>query len=246
MKLRSKIIVFFGIVAFLFQGCATPQLNKPVNDLFKDGERSFQAGKYEDAIAQWKRVKESFPTPDLAARTEINIADAYFLNKDYIEAAVEYESFRKLHPSHERAGYALFYQGLSYFKQIKGIDTDQTPVKNALSTFESYLKLYPAGELSGDARKKVSECRDKQLQYEIYVGKFYLRNGLYPAAIARFETALKMFSDLPRREEVLQYLGRVYRESGQKAKARESYERILKEFPSSTFASEAKKALERL
>jgi outer membrane protein assembly factor BamD len=246
MKLRSKIIVVSGIIASLLQGCATPQLNKPVDALFRDGEQSFQNGNYEDAIALWKRVKESYPSPDLAARTEISIADAYFLNKEYIEAAVEYESFRKLHPSHERAGYALYRQGMSYFKQIKGIDTDQTPVKNALAIFESYLKLYPAGAHTAEVQEKVRECRDKQLQYEIYVGKLYLRNGSYPAAIARFETALKLFSGLPRCEEVLPYLGRAYRESGQKPKAREAYERLLKEYPGSPFVPEAKKAIEKL
>jgi outer membrane protein assembly factor BamD len=245
MKLRCTIIVS-GIIAVLLQGCATPQLNKPVDTLLKDGELAFQKGKYEDAITQWKRVKESYPSPDVAARTELNIADAYFLNKEYIEAAVEYESFRKLHPSHERAGYALYRQGMSYFMQIKGIDTDQTPVKNSLATFESYLKLYPAGAHTAEAQEKVRDCRDKQLQYEIYVGKFYLRNGSYPAAIARFETALKLFFDLPRREEVLQLLGRAYREAGQKSKARESYERLLKEFPASLFAPEAQKAIEKL
>lgn len=246
MKLSSTIIVVSGILAALLQGCAAPQLNKPVDALFKDGEQAFQNKKYEDAITQWKRVKESYPSPELAARTEINMADAYFLNKEYIEAAVEYESFRKLHPSHERSGYALYRQGMSYFKQIKGIDTDQTPVKNARGIFESYLKLYPAGAHTAEVQEKVRECRDKQLQYEIYVGKFYLRNGSYPAAIARFETALKMYSDLPRCEELLHLLGRAYLDSGQKPKARETYERLLKEYPASPFVPETKKVIEKL
>lgn len=246
MKLSSKIIVVSGILSALLQGCAAPQLNKPVDDLFKDGEQSFQNKKYADAITQWKRVKESYPSPDLAARTEINMADAYFLNREYIEAAVEYESFRKLHPSHARSGYALYRQGMSYFKQVKGIDTDQTPVKNALAIFESYLRLYPDGEHTAEVQEKVRECRDKQLQYEMYVGKFYLRNRSYPAAIARFESALKLYSDLPRREELLQLLGRAYLDSGQKPKAREAYERLIKEFPATPFAPEAQKAIEKL
>ena len=243
MKLRCTLMVVSALMVALLQGCATPQLNKPVDDLFKDGEQSFQKGKYEDAITSWKRVKESYPSPDLAARTEIGMADAYFLNKEYIEAAVEYESFRKLHPSHERSGYALYRQGMSYFMQVKGIDTDQTPVKNALGIFESYLKLYPAGAHIAEVQEKVRDCRDKQLQYEIYVAKFYLRSGSYPAAIARFDSALKQFSDLSRCAEVLHLLGRAYLDAGQKPKAREVYERLLKEYPATPFASEAKKAV---
>lgn len=245
MKLSSMIIVVSAVMASLLQGCAAPQLNQPVDALFRDGEQSFQNGRYEDAITLWKRVKESYPTPDLAARAEIGMADAYFLNKEYIEAAAEYENFRKLHPSHERAGYALFRQGLSYYNQIRGIDTDQIPLKNALTTFESYLRLYPGGAQTAEAQDRVRDCRDKQLQYEIYVGRYYLRTGSYPAAIARFETALQQFSDLPRREELLGYLAQAYGKLGQKPKARDLNERLIKEFPAGPFTPAARKAVEQ-
>jgi len=213
--------------------------------MFKEGEQYFQEGKYEDAIAQWKKVKESYQSPELTARAEINIADAYYLNKEYIEAAAAYEDFRKLHPAHERAGYALYRQGMSNFNQINRIDTDQTPVKNALTIFESYLKLYPAGEYVADVKGKILDCRDRELQYEIYVGRFYLRDDKYPAAIARFEEALKNFGDLPRRDELLYYLGVAYLEGGQKPKGRETFSRLFREFPASPYVNDANKAMDK-
>jgi outer membrane protein assembly factor BamD len=211
--------------------------------MFKEGERLFQKGSYEDAIAQWKKVKESYQSPELSARAEINIADAYFLNKDYIEAAAAYEDFRKLHPNHPRAAYALYRQGMSHFNQIHGIDTDQTPVKNALITLESYARSYPAGEHLAEVKEKIGECRDKQLQYEIYVGRFYLKTGNYLAAIGRFEEALRVFPQLSRRDEVLFYLGIAYQKAGQQPKAVEVFERLVKEFPASQFAGDAAKAI---
>jgi len=218
-------------------------LNKPMDAHFKEGERLFRKGNYEEAIAQWKKVKEHYPSPELSARTEINIADAYFLNKEYIEAAAEFENFRKLHPKHALAGYALYRQGMSCYMQIDGIDTDQTPVKNALSIFESYLRLYPDGANAAEVREKIGDCRGKQLQYEIYVARFYLRNGTYPAAIARLEEALKTFGDLPRRDELLFCLGQAYLEGGRKSEGRQVYERLLREFPASSFAPAAKKVI---
>jgi outer membrane protein assembly factor BamD len=207
--------------------------------MFKEGERLFQKGSYEDAIAQWKKVKESYQSPELSARAEINIADAYFLNKDFIEAAAAYEDFRKLHPSHPRAAYALYRQAMSHINQIHGIDTDQTPVKNALITLESYVRLYPAGEHLAEVKEKIGACRDKQLQYEIYVGRFYLKTGNYQAAIGRFEEALKVFPELSRCDEVLFYQGRAYQKAGQQPKAVEVFERLVKEFPASKFAGDA-------
>ena len=240
-----KVFLVFVGMAFMLQGCSELKLNKPVDELYRDGEVSFQKGRYEDALAQWKRVKESFPPPEMSARTEINIADAFLLNKDYLEAAAEYENFRKLHPSHDLAGYALFGQGLAYFSQIKGIDTDQTPVKNALAIFESYLKLYPNGANILEARDKIRACRDKQLQYELYVGGYYLRTKSYPAAIVRFERALYSFVDLPRSDETLFYLGQAYLKGGQELKAQDVYTRLLKEYSNSKFVPDIKKVIDK-
>lgn len=243
MKHKLNALILALISAALLQGCATTKLSGPPDVMFKEGEQSFQKGNYEDAIAQWKKVKESYQSPELSARAEINIADAYFLNKDYIEAAAAYEDFRKLHPKHERAGYALYRQAMSHYNQIHGTDTDQTPVKNALITFQSYLALYPGGEHSAEVTEKIRDCRDKQLQYEIYVGRFYLRTDKYTAAIGRFEVALKTFPELPRCDEVLYYLGKAYQETEQKAKAHEAFERLMKEFPASRYAGDAAKAI---
>jgi outer membrane protein assembly factor BamD len=237
MKIQVKIAVCIVTAAALLQGCATVKPADTPEEQFKAGERYFKKENYDDAIVQWKKVKESYQSQELSTQAEISIADAYFLNKDYIEAAGAYDDFRKMHPKHEKAGFALYRQGLSHYNQIHSIDTDQTPVKNALQTLESYLTLYPGGEQTAEVKEKIALCKDKQLQYEIYVGRFYLRTDKYPAAIARFEDALKAFPDAPRRDEVLYYLGKSYMEAGQKPKAFEAYQRLVKEFPSSQYAS---------
>lgn len=244
MKTAAKLIGLLVLVSALFQGCSTPQVNKPADVLFKEGEQFFQDGKYEDAIAQWKKVKETYQSAELITKAELNIADAYFLNKDYIEAAAGYEDFRKLHPKHEKADYALYRQGMSHFNQIHSIDTDQTPVKNAQITFSSYLSLYPAGAQLAEVQEKYGECRDKQLQYELYVGRFYLKTEAYKAAIGRFEESLKMFTDSSRRDEVLFYLGRAYLEDGQKTKGREIFGQLAREFPGSAYIADANKAMD--
>lgn len=244
MNSVAKILAALIMSAALLQGCATPQTNKPTDVLFKEGEQFYQNGKYEDAIAQWKKVKESYQSPELTTRAELGIADAYFLNKDYIEAASAYEDFRKLHPNHEQAGFALYRQGMSNFNQINRIDTDQTPVKNSLTVFESYLRLYPSGEQLTEVQEKIRDCRDKQLQYEIYVGRFYLKTDAYKGAIARFTEALNSFPDQARRDEVLYCLGRSYLENGEKSKGREFFGRLAREYPTSPFISDANKAMD--
>lgn len=240
----KSALLYVLLMAALLQGCATQQLNKPSDVLFKEGEQFFQSGNYTDAIAQWKKVKESYQSPELTTQAELNIAGAYYLNKDYIESAAAYEDFRKLHPSHPQAAFTLFRQGMSYYNQFNRIDTDQTPIKNALVMFESYLKLYPAGEQRDDVQKMAGDCRDKLLQYELYVGRFYLKTNAYKAAIGRFEEALKRYPEQNRRDETLYLLGQSYLEDGQKAKGRETFSQLSREYPDSAYISRANKAMD--
>lgn len=240
---RYLILLMFAV--FMVQGCASAPVNRTTDELIVDGEKLFSDGKYERAVEQWKKVRERFPAPDISAKVELGIADAYFMNKDYIEAAVEYEGFRKLHPRHQRAGYALYRQAMSNYRQIKGIDTDQVPVTNALTLFESYLVQYPGGEQKAEVLEKVSDCKDKQLQYEIYVGRFYLKTGKLVSAVGRFEYALKMSPEKLRRDEILFSLGKAYVEADQKSKGRETFESLIKEFPESKYAKEARQILDK-
>ncbi len=243
MSIRIKGILASALLLFMLQGCATLQLDKPVDELNKDGEAAFKKGDYDDAVTIWKRVKESYPSPEMSARTELNIAEAYFKDKKYMEAGAEYEGFRKMHPAHEKAPFALYRQAICHFNLIGKIDTDQTPVKNAITTLESYLKAYPGGEYAKEVRGKIEECRDKQLQYEIYVGKFYLHNESYPAAIGRFEAAVKAFPDLPRRAEALALLAKACQDSGDLQKSREAAERLQRDFPGYKDAAKAGKVV---
>ena len=241
MPLRP-IIIYCLFLLLPLAGCATTQTaNKSAEVYFKEGEDSFKAKHYEDAIAQWKKVKESYSSPELTAMAELRIADAHYDNKSYIEAAAAYENFRKFHPNHEKSPYALYRLGLCYYEQITGIDTDQTPVKNAVVTFEDFLKQYPATGYATEVRQKLADCITKEAEHEIYVGRFYFRTEKYAAAIKRFEECIKTYSTSPALDEALFYLGKAYILTGDRTKGRETLDRLGKEFPASKFLIEARK-----
>lgn len=199
---------------------------------------------FDDAIAQWKKVKESYASLELTTLAELKIADAHFENEAYIEAAAAYEDFRKLHPANDKAPYALYRQGLSYFKQIIGIDTDQTPVKSAVASFQSFLNQYPKSPFVAEVREKLEDSRQKQVEHEIYVGKFYLKTEKYPAAIKRLGEALAKYPKSPVHDETLFCLGKAYMLSGDKVRGRDTFKRMMTEFPASRFLDEAKKVME--
>jgi len=243
MKLIRYICIFI-CTTLLLQGCAsTPKADLPPDQMYALGETAFQKSRYDQAIEHWKRVKETFPDPELAAKAEIGIANAYFLNNDYIEAGAAYEDFRKLHPTHELAQFALYRQGLSSHNLITGIDTDQTPTKNALTLFESFVRLYPKSQYVAKVQEKISDCRGKLAQYEIYVGRFYYRTDYFIAAIGRFEGALANFPDYTGNDETLYYLGKSALEVRDNDKMRAAFSRLIREYPNSRYLGDARKLL---
>jgi outer membrane protein assembly factor BamD len=240
-------IIFFCCLLALLAGCATTApTNKPADTYFKQGEDSYQKKKYEDAIAQWKKAKEfGGISPTLNAMADLRIADAQFENKSYIEAGAAYESFRKFHPSNPSAPYALFRLALCNYYQINGIDTEQTPVTNAVATFESFLKQYPASEYAPEAREKLADCVNKQVRYEIYIGRFYFRFGKYQASAKRLEECLARYPQASNLDEALLYLEKAYFYSGEKEKGRLTFNRLQLRYPTSKHLKEAEKYLKK-
>ena len=234
--MHSRPLFYLGLLCSLslLAACAsTPAPVKSAEDYFKEGEAAYASKNYDEAIAHWKKVKESFTAPELTAQSELKIADAHFEDEAFIEAAAAYEDFRKLHPGHEKAPYALYRLALSHYFQIEGIDTDQTPVANAVLTLEAFLNQYPESEHAAEARQKLGDCRAKQLEYENYVGNFYLRTGKYQSSIKRLNEALVRFPDMPKLDETLFYLGQAYLKSGNVQQGRVVLQRLAREYPAS-------------
>ncbi len=239
-----KRFALLGVISLA--ACATTDtssLKKSPEATFKEADELSAKGRYDDAIAQWKKVKESYRSPEVAATAELKIADAYYAKEGWIEAAAAYEDFRKLHPRNAKAPYALYRMALSHYNQIEKIDTDQTPVKNALTSLEMFLKEYPTSEYVKDATDKLSLCRLKMAQYELYVGRFYYRTDKYLSAVGRLEGILKKYPTASVMDETLYYLGASYLRMGENAKGKETLKRLVKEYPAGAFTEKARKLL---
>lgn len=241
MYRRAAIALCFLVFS---ASCATDKdLRIPAETNYQEGEKLYARKKYEKAADTWRKVKESNTSPLLKTVVELRIADALFQDENYIEAAAEYENFRKLHPKHPKAPYALYMLGVSNFNQVEKIDVDQTPIKNAVTVFESFLQEYSNTEMAKKAREKLAECKSKQAAHEIYVGRFYYRTDKYGAAIGRFTEAIEKYPGTAVNDEALYLLGDSYLRTGEKGKGRETMARLVKEYPTSRFAEKAKKYL---
>ena len=236
-----KRLLFLAVLLLLATACASTKdtQSKTAEEYLLEGERYFENGQYQQAIASWEKVRETFYSPELNVLAELKIAEAHFLAKDYVEAAAAYEDFIKQHPDHERTPQVLFQLGMSYYNQILSADRDQTATRNALVTFESLVKRFPADPKKPEAQVLIARCRDRLAEHELQVGHFYLRTGAYQAAINRLQGVFSLYPDYSHRDRVYFYLGQAYLKIGERQQAAAAFNTLFNEFPQSEYIKEA-------
>lgn len=235
------------LLPLLLTACGKP-VTPPAhtaNYYLAQGESMFDKGLYEEAVANWEKVRDSYYSPELNIIAELKIAEANYLAEKYPEAAAAYEDFLKQHPNHPRVPDALYYLGLCYYKQMLPEDRDQTATRNAMVTFKDLLKRFPDDPRVEEARVYIDRCRDTLAAHEVYVGRFYLKTDKLDAAINRLEGVFKTYPNYYHRDEALYLLGKAYLAKGEKQKAVEAFNTLFDQFISSPYIIQAQKILEK-
>lgn len=178
--------------------------------------------------------------------TLLKRGEANFVKEDYIAAAEEYQRFLELHPFHRMAAFAQYRLGMSYYKQMNTNDRDPGPMEKAIGAFEKVVKDYPQSLYTGEAEDKLKKLARRQAAHHLYVGRFYYKNGAYPAAIARLQKALSKGENPSLIEESLYYLGLSHYYAEHWTEARETFQRLLQEHPGTEFSGRAKQMLAQL
>jgi outer membrane protein assembly factor BamD len=176
----------------------------------------------------------------------LNRANRLFDKRNYLEAALTYERFLELHGLHRQADYAQFRLGLSDLKQFRSVDRDVEPVTKAVKAFQLFLAKYPDSLYAAEVRSQLAAARRHLADAELYVGRFYYRRGIYPAAIQRLEGVIADYQDQPVVEPALLLLGQAYEASGNVEQARRTLEQLLERYPGSAYRRDAEEGLARL
>jgi outer membrane protein assembly factor BamD len=233
------------LLLLLLSSCSSQKVapNNSAEKFFREGESFFESRLYDDAIASWEKVRDTYYSPELNMLAELKIAEAYYQAERYEEAAAAYTDFLRQHPNNERAALVMYRLGQSYYQQMLSADRDQTSTENALTAFQQFLRRYPEDRNAEEVGYLVQRCLNRLAEHEVYVGRFYLRTKKYPAAIRRLERGLEKYPNYYYRDEAYLYLGQAYLKLGEKERAKEAFNKLFEQFPGSEYLIEAQKIL---
>ena len=199
--IRLRIVLSVLLLVMILSGCSLlnffskKELPKTSPEaLYARAATEYKDGNYKKAQEFFLRVKEEYPLHDMAVLAEIGVADSLYSAKEYAPAGDAYSDFISLHPVNENVPYAIYQMGMCHYNQMEAIDRDQTETIKARKEWEKLIARYPESKFSTMAEKMLREVKQKLAEREFYVGKFYLRQKKYQAALSRFE---KMANEYP-------------------------------------------------
>ena len=222
-------------------------LNLSKEQIYERGEQLFKSEKWARARTHFAHVYENYPNDPLGRRSLLRVADTYFHQGDpvsLVEAQYKYRDFLNRFPGSENADYAMLQIAMVSYEQMERPDRDQQKTREAVEKFRDMLRTYPRSPLRPDAEAKLNEALDRLAEHEHIVAKFYAKRGSWNAAVQRLNYLIDTYPSYSQRDAAFFDLGNALDHLGREGEARLYFERVLSEFPESSYADRAKRRLD--
>ncbi len=231
----ARLAAVLGIV--LLAACASTDedeyVERPVEDLYNEAMDALQARDYRVAANLFDEVERQHPYSAWATKAQLMAAYGYYQYNDYDDAIVALDRFIQLHPSNPDVPYAYYLKGLSYYEQISDVSRDQKMTEYALKTLNELVTRFPDSKYARAAKIKIDLTHDHLAGKEMEIGRYYLRQGHYLAAINRFKAVIENYQTTTHVPEALHRLTEAYRALGVDEEAQKTAAVLGHNFPGS-------------
>jgi outer membrane protein assembly factor BamD len=242
-----------GLCVLLAAGCGGGRKPLPVAGsmdadrfLYEYGADALKRKKWLEAREYFRRLIDTYPRSQFRVDAKLGIGDSYLgegRSDSLVLAANEFREFLTLAPLSDRADYAQYRLAYSQVRQMLNPQRDQTATREALKELDRFKQAYPKSKHMKEVEVLYRQARDRLSDHEYQVGLFHFRNRLYLGALARFNIVMEEDPGYTRKDAVIFYLGETYNRILRPAEAKAMYELLLKDYPKSKFAKDAKKRL---
>lgn len=223
---KSALLLSFGVSLAVLSACqgaarreSLAYVDKPVEQLYNEAARSLDKRLWDQAALQFNEVQRQHPYSEWAQRSMLMASYAHYRDNSYADAISSAESYIALYPGGEGAAYAYYLIGVSHFEQIIDVGREQGRSELALVALNEVVRRFPTSEYARDAELKVDMVRDQLAGKEMSIGRYYLRNAEYLAAINRFKRVIDEYETTTHAPEALHRLVEAYLSVGLEGQA---------------------------
>ena len=237
----------------LLAGCASDadvdlatyvEQTDPADVLYNQGLANLQAGRMKEAGKKFESLDRQHPYSEFARKGIVMNAFAQYRQGNYDEAINAGKRYVSLYPTTPDAAYAQYIVGLSYFRQIRDVTTDQKESRRAIEAMEEVVNRWPDSEYVEDAKAKIRFARDQLAGKEMQIGRYYLERREYIAAIKRFRYVVEQYPNTRHVEEALARLTESYYAMGLTSEAQTAAAVLGHNYPDSQWYTDSYKLLQ--
>lgn len=253
-------------VALLFTGATSDaQLSKlklkkkkdtpaPVTDnsaapdkvLYDRALLDIKKGRHEVGRLNLQTLINTYPDSEYLAKAKLSIADSYYKEggtANLTQAIAGYKDFIVFFPFLPEAPYAQIQVAMTHYKEMAKPDRDRTEGKAAEEEFQTFLAKYPNDPLVPKAQQHLREVQEVLAEGDFRIGYYYYVKGDRRAAAGRLLSVTKRYPLYSNSDEALWMLGDIFEKSERKEIASVYYSRIVRDYPLSSRAGDAKNKL---
>lgn len=213
--------------------------DESVEFLYNKAYDRMDQAEYTDAAKQFAEVERQHPYSQWATRAQLMEAYAQYQALDYDSAVSTLDQFIQLHPGNSEVAYAYYLRGLCFYERIADVRRDQSFAHDALKAMQDIISRYPDSTYAKDAVLKTALIEDHLAGSEMEVGRWYLKQKLYIAAMGRFRTVVEKYQTTSHVPEALERLVESYVALGITNEAKATAAVLGYNFPGSTWYSNA-------
>ena len=240
MTLRCLCVVF---AVALLASCADKKelayKEESVYDIYSKAMLNIEQEHYKEAALYFDEVERQHPYSIWATKAKLMSAYSYYHSNEYDEAITRLDRFISVHPGNRDIAYAYYLKALCYYERIADIRRDQEFTQKALETLQDIVTRFPDSPYGRDARLKLDLTRDHLAGKEMSIGRFYLNNRQFLAAINRFRGVVDTYGSTTHVPEALYRLTECFTALGLRGEAIKTAAVLGYNFPASDWYHDA-------
>ncbi len=184
--------------------------DQPVEELYNKASALMDKKDYAEAARAFQEVERQHPYSQWSTRAQLMTAFSFYQDLNYDEAITALDQYIQTHPGSESIAYAYYLRALCDYERLADVRRDQSYAKNALSGLQTVVSRFPETTYAKDAVLKIALVNDHLAGAEMEVGRNYLKQRLFTAAVGRFRTVVEKYQTTSHVPEALHRLVECY------------------------------------
>ncbi len=220
---------------------------------YDEGVEAYLDADWEATVRIFTAVRRDFSYTRYARLAELRLADAAFRQEKYAEAAAMYKTYARDYPSDPELAYARYRMVRSQFLQAGDSvfqppleERDLASVRAAYVSLRSFLSDFPGYSQRIELDYMLEVVTGVLVRHELYVARFYLKEGEYSPAIDRVRYALSRYGTSGLEPEAIVLMGETFLKMKDREQAMAAFRKVLTDYPASPFVVPATEFLQYL